>query len=676
VPEARDKMVLCRLASSKVALPRGPRLRAVPAMTTDTPSSYRPDIDGLRAVAVLLVMGFHSFPGRVPGGFVGVDVFFAISGYLISGLIIRDIRDGTFSIRHFYARRIRRIFPALFVLLVVCLAVGGIVLTPTEYADLGWNAAAGAAFVSNLALWAQSGYFAAASELKPLLHLWSLGVEEQFYFAWPLTLAFLFARTRRPWMPVTGIALVSFVLNVTLVPTSPDAAFYSPVTRLWELLLGGLLAYQAEQDRAGVALRWAPPGSLVASVSRNASSLLGLALVGVAAFAFDGSQPFPGWRAAVPVVGTALTIAAGRAAWINRVVLAHPIPVFFGLISYPLYLWHWPALALVPVLDIAWSASQERALKMVALGAAVVAAYLTYRWVERPIRRGNVGSIRSLCAAMVLPFLAGMGIAVVDWQTQRSRNRQQHEIARQMEDLRSRRAGLYRDRRCFLDGDQDEAAFTPECVVEVESRPGSGTLLWGDSHAAHLAPGIRARGSRAGFAQLSATSCPPILGYSARARPNCARINRWVLAWVRENRPSTVLLAASWPSYDGYQAVAGTIRELKALGTPRVVLVGPVVSFRERVATVLARQSTDEHVPERLPSTRLARLRKVDSELAALAAGAGAEYVSPLSLVCDENGCLVAPGGTAAHMLVFDQSHLTPEGSRYLVDGLLAPYLP
>jgi len=163
VPEARDKMVLCRLASSKVALPRGPRLRAVPAMTTDTPSSYRPDIDGLRAVAVLLVMGFHSFPGRVPGGFVGVDVFFAISGYLISGLIIRDIRDGTFSIRHFYARRIRRIFPALFVLLVVCLAVGGIVLTPTEYADLGWNAAAGAAFVSNLALWAQSGYFAAAS---------------------------------------------------------------------------------------------------------------------------------------------------------------------------------------------------------------------------------------------------------------------------------------------------------------------------------------------------------------------------------------------------------------------------------------------------------------------------------------------------------------------------------
>jgi len=645
-------------------------------MATETPSSYRPDIDGLRAVAVLLVMGFHAFPARVSGGFVGVDVFFAISGYLISGLIIRDVRGGTFSLRHFYARRIRRIFPALSVVLVVCLVVGGIVQTPTEYADLGLNAAAGAAFVSNLALWAQSGYFAAASELKPLLHLWSLGVEEQFYFAWPLTLVFLFARTKRPWIPVTGIALLSFALNVCLVPTSPDAAFYSPVTRLWELLIGGLLAYQAERNRSGDALSRAPLGSLATSVSRNTSSLLGLALVAVAAFAFDGSQPFPGWRAAVPVVGTALTIAAGRGTWINRVVLAHPVPVFFGLISYPLYLWHWPALALIPVLDIAWSASQERALKLFVLGAAVVAAYLTYRWVERPIRRGNVGSIRTLCAVMVVPFLTGAGVAVVDWRTNRASNRQQHEIARQLEQLQEQRAGLYRDRRCLLDGDQDEAGFSPECVVEVESHPGRGTLLWGDSHAAHLAPGIRARGMRSGFAQLSATSCPPILGYSARGRPNCARINRWIVEWVREHRPATVLLAASWPSYDGYQGVAGTIRELNALGTPRVVLVGPVISFRERVAVVLARQSTDEHVPERIPSTRLERLRKVDSELKALAARAGAEYVSPLSLACDERGCLVAPGGTAARMLVFDQSHLTPVGSKYLVDGLLAPYLP
>ena len=435
---------------------------------------------------------------------------------------------------HFYSRRIRRIFPALIVLLVVCLVVGGIVLTPTEYAT--WDGTRPRARPS-CRIW-PCGRSRAISR-RPRSSSLSctcgpLGVEEQFYFAWPLTLVFLFARTRRPWVPVTGIALLSFALNLRQVSTNPDAAFYSPVTRLWELLIGGLLAYRAERVRSGAPAGRAPRGSLAPSVGRNALSLLGLVLIAAAALAFDGSQAFPGWRAAIPVVGTALCIAAGREAWINRVLLAHPIPVFFGLISYPLYLWHWPTLALVPVLDIAWSASQERALKLLALGAAVVAAYLTYRWVERPIRRGNAGSIRGLCAAMVVPFLAGMGITVVDWHTNRASNRQQRVIADLVERLQAERAGLYRDRRCFLDGDQDEAAFTPECVVEVESHPGRGTLLWGDSHAAHLAPGIRSRGSRAGFAQLTATSCPPILGYSAKGRPNCARLNRWVLEWVRE----------------------------------------------------------------------------------------------------------------------------------------------
>ncbi len=363
-------------------------------MATDTPSSYRPDIDGLRAVAVLLVMGFHAFPGRVPGGLRRRRRLLRDLGIPDLGAHHPGHPGGDLQPPALLCPEDPPDLPGPVVLLVVCLLVGGIVLTPTEYADLGWNAAAGAAFVSNLALWAQSGYFAAAAELKPLLHLWSLGVEEQFYFAWPLTLVFLFARTKRPWIAVAGIALLSFALNIYWVSPRPDAAFYSPLTRLWELLIGGLLAYRAERIRSGATPSRAPPGSLVPGASRNAVSLLGLVLVAVAAMAFDGSQPFPGWRAAVPVVGTALCIAAGREAWINRVVLAHPVPVFFGLISYPLYLWHWPTLALIPILDIAWSASQERALKLLALGVAVIAAYLTYRWVERPIRRGNVGSIR------------------------------------------------------------------------------------------------------------------------------------------------------------------------------------------------------------------------------------------------------------------------------------------
>jgi peptidoglycan/LPS O-acetylase OafA/YrhL len=180
----------------------------------ESTAAYRPDIDGLRAIAVLLVLVFHAFPGRLPGGFVGVDVFFAISGFLISGLILRDLREGTFSVGGFYVRRVRRIFPALALFLVVSLIAGYLLLTPTEFVDLGWHTAAGAAFTANLALWAPSGYFAEGARSKPLLHLWSLGVQEQFYFVWPLTLAALYRWTVRPWRGLAAITAMSFALCV------------------------------------------------------------------------------------------------------------------------------------------------------------------------------------------------------------------------------------------------------------------------------------------------------------------------------------------------------------------------------------------------------------------------------------------------------------------------------
>jgi hypothetical protein len=351
------------------------------------------------------------------------------------------------------------------------------------------------------------------------------------------------------------------------------------------------------------------------------------------------------------------------------------VPVFVGLISYPLYLWHWPLLALVPILDVAWSGSEERLAKLVALAVAIVAAYLTYRWIESPVRQQGRVSVSSLCIAMCLPFLAGSTIAIAHWRASAPSNRQQLEIARQLALFQEQRAPLFRDRRCFLDADQDETAFAPECTAELERRSGGGTLLWGDSHAAHLAPGILARGAASGFAQLSATSCPPILGYSARGRPYCKRLNDWILEWVTQHRPHTILLAAAWPSYDGYQGIASTVEALKGLGVARVVIVGPFVSFRERVPEVLARESTPDAVPERLASTRLERLRRVDTELRTIAANAGGDYVSPLDLSCNAQGCLVAAGGTARGLLIFDQSHLMPAGSRIVADRLLAPYL-
>jgi hypothetical protein len=443
------------------------------------------------------------------------------------------------------------------------------------------------------------------------------------------------------------------------VRVSPDAAFYSPLTRFWELMVGALLACGASWPLAP----WL----------RSGASLAGGGLVLAAAFAFDGSHEFPGWRALVPVLGTALLVAAGPSAWLSRAVLARPLPVFVGLISYPLYLWHWPALALVPLLDVAWTERQEQALKLAALVLAALGAWLTYRFVERPVRFEKKGSTRALCAAMAVPLLAGLIVAAAGYRARQPATPRQRELTAWMDDVQRRRAELYRDRRCALAEDQDEKHFAAECFATA--RPGETTLLWGDSHAIHLAPGLRARDEAHGLAQLTATSCPPIVGYAARGRPHCASINRFVLGWVERHRPRTVLLAASWPSYDGYAAVARTIRELRRLGTPRVLLVGPFPSYRERVFDVLLREGATTALPERLASSRLERLRRVDAELEALVASAGANYVSPLRLLCGAQDCLVAPGGELARILVFDQSHLTPAGSTYVADELLRPSL-
>jgi peptidoglycan/LPS O-acetylase OafA/YrhL len=203
---------------------------------------YRPDIDGLRAVAVLAVVAYHTKAWVLPGGFVGVDVFFVISGFLISGIILQRLQKGTFSIADFYARRIRRIFPALSLVLVTCLAVGWFVLLPGELADLGGDVAAGAGFVSNIRFWTQTNYFGPDVDAKPLLHLWSLGIEEQYYLLWPFVLAFLWRGSHRV-APMVGLMVVSFAISLTLSFTDARSAFYLPVTRLWELLLGSLVAY-------------------------------------------------------------------------------------------------------------------------------------------------------------------------------------------------------------------------------------------------------------------------------------------------------------------------------------------------------------------------------------------------------------------------------------------------
>jgi peptidoglycan/LPS O-acetylase OafA/YrhL len=285
---------------------------------------YRADVDGLRAIAVLAVIAFHANPSFMPGGFAGVDIFFVISGFLIASLILGGLKGGSFSFLEFYARRIRRLFPALIVVLLATWVLGWFILPPTEYAELGRHTLAGAGFAANILNYAEVGYFDLPATAKPLLHLWSLGVEEQFYIIFPALLLLLWRyRAMSSWLALIGLA--SFALNIALVRGHLSFTFYLPLTRFWEFIAGALLACAHLYGRT-FAL---PMHSASALPLRDVSAAIGMLLI-LAGISFAREDAFPGWWALLPVLGTFLIIGAGSQAWLNRVVLAHPKLVFVG----------------------------------------------------------------------------------------------------------------------------------------------------------------------------------------------------------------------------------------------------------------------------------------------------------------------------------------------------------
>ena len=379
---------------------------------------YRPDIDGLRAIAVLSVVAFHAFPSLVRGGFIGVDVFFVISGYLISTIIFENLDKGTFSFSEFYSRRIRRIFPALLLVLIACFTFGWFELLADEYKQLGKHISAGAGFISNFILWNESGYFDNTAETKPLLHLWSLGIEEQFYIVWPLLLWFAWKRKFNLLTITIVVAIATFILNLKGVKQDMVATFYSPQTRFWELLSGSLLAwftlykrdafanikskinvwlsrigYSEKQDNDGVTLS-------------NLISFVGLLLLLYGFWRINKELSFPGKWALVPVLGAVLVITAGSKAWVNRTILSNKIAVWFGLISFPLYLWHWPILSFARIIE---GGVPSRNIRIAAVALSVALAWLTYKLVERPLRFGKYNKSKVAVLVILMTIVGFIG---------------------------------------------------------------------------------------------------------------------------------------------------------------------------------------------------------------------------------------------------------------------------
>lgn len=383
-----------------------------------THPKYRPDIDGLRAIAILSVVGFHAFPLWFSGGFVGVDIFFVISGFLISTIIIGSLERNSFSFVEFYIRRIRRIFPALLLVLCASFAFGWYALLAEEYKQLGKHIAGGAGFVSNYLFWDESGYFDNAAETKPLLHLWSLGVEEQYYIFWPLFL-WLAWKKRFNLLTITiAVAVISFVLNIGKVHGDAAAAFYSPQTRFWELLTGSILAYiilhkrkvfpglKQKLDKLLVQIVYDQTQVVNGKTLRNVQSVFGGALIVIGILVITKDRHFPGWWAVLPTAGAALVISAGSQAWLNRVVLSNRVLVWFGLISFPLYLWHWPLLSFARIVEGSTPSVETR---IAAVLISIAFAWFTYRFIERPIRFGNHSRAKTITLVILMAVVGYIG---------------------------------------------------------------------------------------------------------------------------------------------------------------------------------------------------------------------------------------------------------------------------
>lgn len=625
--------------------------------------TYRPDIDGLRAVAVLSVLIHHAFPDLLPGGFVGVDIFFVISGYLITGLILDGLADNRFSFADFYARRIRRIFPALLLVLGCTAVIGWYRLTPDEYAALGRHMLAGAAFVSNFVLWQEAGYFDAESAGKPLLHLWSLAIEEQFYLVWPLLLFMLFRWRHQAVLRVTALLLLaSLALSLALVRDHPEAAFYNTAARLWELLIGALLAVWQQRRPAAM--------SASGRTAALALSVAGLALLATALAVLHPQRQFPGLWALLPTVGTALLIAAGPHTWIHRRLLAARPMVWIGLISYPLYLWHWPLLS-VAHLQTGGEAPWTWRLALVVLSVALAA--LTYVLLERPLRYGRMN--RRLLVTVLCGSMAGMAAAGVVGVRQQGFEQRFPPEVRQLTTGGGTRmvAQGWRNKDCMLGFRVPPSAFKDFCIED--RRPL--VFLWGDSHANSLYPGFKALQDSGlydfGIGERGGAICPPILGIEPR--PACREINNDTIEAIRQHRPDVVVLYAWWHhrNYD-LAPLEATVSELRAAGVPRIILLGAVPFWQGPLPRVLF-DAWRKGPVSRLPPLRLKeqldpQLEAITQEMRRRSQAMDIEFISGLDAFCNEDGCLTRLSEDAVEPLSYDYGHLAPAAVTYYVQWL------
>lgn len=471
--------------------------------------NYRPDIDGLRAFAILLVIIFHAYPRLLRGGFIGVDIFFVISGYLITSIILKGVNQGNFSLLDFYGRRVKRIFPALLTVLLFCLFSGWFILLADEYQLLGKHIAAGSVYISNFILANEAGYFDTSAELKPLLHLWSLSIEEQFYMVFPFFII-LSVKYRIPSvLTISACLLLSFFLNIHLIGQDQNSTFFYPQTRSWELLIGSSIAYinlytRPQFDKITQTIFIQKTQNKDKNIA-NILSWLGFTLI-ITAWVFLNTKKilFPGAWALVPSIGAACIILAGNKAWLNQHILSNKVAISIGLISYPLYLWHWPLLSYLQIIEMEKPSSSLRFLTLI---LSSILAWATYHFVEKKFRyQDHWGVPASLLTSLFIVGAIGFQIYNQGGYSSRLPDYSNWE-AGEIGISAWQKNNLVAQQACL--NQYGDYVF---CLQQDSNKPPT-TLLIGDSHANHLYPGLLNKPITTGgnLFNFGVSSCLPFL---------------------------------------------------------------------------------------------------------------------------------------------------------------------
>lgn len=603
--------------------------------------NYRSEIDGLRGLSVLIIILFHAEFALFRGGFIGVDIFFVISGYLITSILLNDLDKNNFKFSYFFEKRLRRILPTLLFVIIVCLPFAWFLMSPIQLKNFAKGILAVIFFVSNFFFWKESSYFEIASGENPLIHTWSLAVEEQYYLFFPFFLFFLWKFGKNKiFIIVIILTSISFLLSEFGWRNRPDANFYLTPTRIWEILFGSIASFISYKKK----------------IKKNEFfSMMGFILVTISIFLIRDNYPHPSFLTSIPLIGVVLIILFGSKGTLTNKILSNKFLVNIGLISYSAYLWHQPIFTFTKMHFL----ELPSYIMFILSFLTFIIARFSYSYIEKPFRNQNYINFKDLIKIILISVLSiisfGLFIITNDGLDKRLSIDQRELLSWEDYDWKT----IYQENNCFLDINQNERDFSDICHDQY-----SKTVIWGDSHATSIFIGLK---KFIPIHQFTSSGCPPIINTNFYKLPNCRQVNSYIMDLIKEKKYSQVILSADWISHPSkYKLINDTIKYLKNIGVRDIVIIGGLPQYHPSLPRRIISKKIDINNSDFLIHDQI-KIRKRDQEIKNITNKLGVRFVSIVDKICHKKKCKITAGNSETFTpITWDYGHFTLKGSQYV----------